>query len=136
MQLATSVDGQPWACTVHYYSDENLNLYWVSRSDRKHSQDIKQNNKVAVAVMVHENTPDEDYVIGMSIEGAAEIIEQDAPEEIVQGYVSKHGKDPDMTDIANGRSPHKFYVLKPLKIVLFDNKNFPENPRKEWLLDA
>lgn len=57
MQLATSVGDQPWACTVHYYSDENFNLYWMSTPDRNHSQQIEQNPNTAVAIMVHEDSP-------------------------------------------------------------------------------
>ena len=30
MQLATSVDDKPWACNVHFYSDDDMNLYWCS----------------------------------------------------------------------------------------------------------
>jgi uncharacterized protein YhbP (UPF0306 family) len=132
MQLATAANNQPWACTVHYYSDDDFNFYWISTLERKHSQDIKQNPKVAAAILVHENTPEEQYVIGISVEGTAELIERGIPAEIVQGYVRKHGKDSDMSDIAAGQNPHKFYRLKPSRIVLFDNKNFPEDPRKEW----
>jgi uncharacterized protein YhbP (UPF0306 family) len=132
MQLATSVDNQPWACTVHYYSDDDFNLYWVSTLARKHSQDIDKNPKVAAAVMVHENTPDEPYVIGISIEGSAELIGSRVTDEVAQGYARKHGKDSDMPAIAQGKHPHKFYRLKPSRIVLFDSKSFPEDPRKEW----
>ena len=134
MQLATSVNNQPWVITVHYYSDEDSNLYWISTLARKHSQDIEQNPKVAATILVHENTPDENYVIGVSAEGTAELIREKVVEGVVQGYARKHGKDSDMSDIASGKNPHKFYRLKPSRIVLFDNKNFPNDPRQELIL--
>ena len=135
MQLATCSDDQPRACTVHYYSDENLNFYWISTLARKHSQDIKQNGKVAAAVLVHENTPSENYVIGISVEGVAELIGEHLDKKIGNGYVAKLGKDSNfLPDIASGKNPHKFYRLTPSKIVLFDNKNFPDSPRQELKL--
>lgn len=135
MQLATSVNGQPWACTVHYYTDEDLNFYWVSTLAREHSHHIAQNPQVAAAVLVHENTPEEPYVIGISVAGTAEFIGEEIDEQIGAGYVKKHRKDAGfLSDIASGKNPHKFYRLKPSRIILFDNKNFPEDPRKEVVI--
>lgn len=135
MQLATSTNDQPWACTVHYYSDSELNLYWISTTERQHSQQIAQNPKVAAAILVHLNTPDERYVIGISLEGTAELIGQHIDELIGQGYIQKLGREPALlTDIASGKNPHKFYRLKPSKIVLFDSKNFPDNLRQEVVI--
>jgi uncharacterized protein YhbP (UPF0306 family) len=134
MQLATSSNNQPWVVTVHYYSDDACNLYWISTLARRHSEDIKQNNKVAATILVHENTPAEDYVIGITIEGTAELIDRGIPDTVVRGYDNKHGKDTDMSAIAQGQNLHKFYRLKPSQIVLFDNKNFPDNPRQEIVL--
>ncbi|HSX53143.1 MAG TPA: pyridoxamine 5'-phosphate oxidase family protein [Patescibacteria group bacterium] len=133
MQLATSVDGQPWVCTVHFYSDDNLNLYWISMPDRRHSKEITQNPKVAATIMVHENTKDEPYVIGITIEGTAEFIGEYANEQIGKGYVEKHHIGPEfLSDIQSGKNPNKFYKLKPSNIVMFNNKDFPDNPRQEW----
>jgi uncharacterized protein YhbP (UPF0306 family) len=133
MQLATSLNNQPWACTVHYYSDKDLNFYWISTLEREHSQAIAQNPKVAAAILVHENTPEERYVIGISIEGEAELIGEQIAVEIGNSYVEKIGREPSLlSDIALGKNPHKFYRLKPTKIVLFDTKNFQDNPRQVW----
>jgi uncharacterized protein YhbP (UPF0306 family) len=135
MQLATSANDQPWACTIHYYSDKDLNFYWVSTLARKHSKDIAQNPKVAAAILVHENTPEERYVIGISLEGKAELIGEQVDEQIGQDYIQKLGRDASLlSDIASGKNPHKFYRLKPTKIILFDSKNFHDNPRQEMIL--
>lgn len=135
MQLATSAANQPWACNIHYYSDDDLNLYWISTTDRRHSQDIAQNPQVAATILVHEDAPGENYVIGVSIEGKAELIGQNIDEQIAGDYINKLAKDPSLIkDIASGKNPHKFYRLKASKIVLFDSKNFPDNPRQEVTL--
>jgi uncharacterized protein YhbP (UPF0306 family) len=135
MQLATSADDQPWVVTVHFYADDELNLYWISTLARRHSQAIEQNSKVATTILVHENTAEEPYVIGITIEGVAELIGETPDETVGQGYVAKLNKDDNfLADIASGTNPHKFYRLKPTKIVLFDNKNSPDNPRQEIVI--
>ena len=135
IQLATSVSNQPWLCTVHYYSDKNLNLYWCSTLDRRHSREIKQNQQVAAYILIHENTPDEKYVIGISITGTAELIGENIDKQIGEAYVKKLGHKPEfLKEIASGKNQHKFYRLKPNKFVLFDSKNFSDNPRQEWTL--
>lgn len=133
MQLATSSDDQPWLCTVHYYSDEALNFYWCSTTERRHSKEIADNGKTASYILVHENTTKEDYVIGLSFEGIAELVEPQEAEKAIEGYVSKLGKD-DATkaDLLSGTKP--FYRFTPTTVVMFNNKDFPENPRQELKL--
>lgn len=132
MQLATSVDSQPWVCTVHFYSDKNLNFYWMSTLARRHSKEIEQNKKVAIAILIHEDNPKEEYVIGISAEGNARLISRGKTEKIGSEYIKKLDKDPDLLkDILEDRNPHRFFCLKPSKIVLFDSKSFPDNPRQE-----
>jgi uncharacterized protein YhbP (UPF0306 family) len=137
MQLATSVNDQPWACTVHYYSDDALNLYWVSTEVREHSQMIAQNPRVSAAIVVHENTSEEKYIVGISLIGEAELIGQKIDDAIGSGYIKKTGRNPQLLDeIAMGKNPHKFYRLKPSKIVLFDTLHFTDKPRQELALNA
>lgn len=132
MQLATSIDDQPWICNVHFFADQNLNLYWMSTPARRHSQEIAQNSKVAMTIKVHEDTPDEKYVIGLSAEGIAELITNEEMQKIAPDYIKKLDKPPTLTeDILSGNNPHKFYRLRVAKFVLFDTKNFPNDPRLE-----
>src|SRR5665811_1000246 len=96
MQLATASDGKPWACNIHYYSDDSLNLYWISTVERRHSQDIARNPQVAATILVHGNTPEENYAVGISVEGTAELIGEQIDRQVGQGYIQKHGKDPSL----------------------------------------
>lgn len=132
MQLATSVNNVPWACNVHFFADDDLNLYWISSPNSQHSKEIDTNPHVAVAIKVHENTPEEDYIIGFSIAGTAEKLEELPADEIIDGYIAKHTKHPRLKeDIRGGNNPNKFYKLTPSRIVLIDSKNFPDQPRQE-----
>jgi hypothetical protein len=84
---------------------------------------------------VHVNTPAEPYVVGITVEGIAELLGGKIDEQASAGYVAKHGKDSNfLPDIASGKNPHQFYRLKPSQIVLFDNQHFPDSPRQAWHL--
>jgi uncharacterized protein YhbP (UPF0306 family) len=135
MQLATSADNKPWVCNVHFYSDDNLYVYWISTTERRHSRDIEKNPHIAVTIKIHEDTPKEPYIIGLSAEGKAELIVEKEAKKIADQYKDKLGKPQSLIDdIFAGRNPHKFYRLKPMKFVLFDTKNFTGNPRQEYTL--
>lgn len=132
MQLATVADDQPYAVNVHYYSDENFNFYWRSTLARQHSQEIERNPKVSTTILIHENTPAENHVVGITIVGTVELLGQKIDSAIGDAYISKLNLKPEiLTDIATGKDSHRFYKLEPAKIVLFDNKHYPENPRQE-----
>ena len=73
MQLATAMSNQPWVCTVHFASDDELNLYWTSKIERRHSMEIAKNNKVSAAIPIEDNQKD-GYVIGLSFEGVAKVL--------------------------------------------------------------
>jgi uncharacterized protein YhbP (UPF0306 family) len=133
MQLATSIDNKPWVCNVHFYADDKLNVYWASTPERRHSKDIEQNSHIAIAIKIHEDTPDERYVIGLSAEGNAHMLSVEEAERIEEAYVNKIGTPPALlNDIKEGKI--RFYRLKSVRFVLFDTKNFPENPRQEYAL--
>jgi uncharacterized protein YhbP (UPF0306 family) len=136
MQLATAEDNDPWICTVHFYADDELNFYWVSSTDRHHSRHIAKNPLASATFVVHENTPEEGYVISVTASGKAEVV-TDVADEIRKAYIAKLHKPanllPDSDDSANLQ---KFYRLKPDSIIVFDTKNFPKNPRQEFSLTA
>jgi len=135
MQLATSVNNHPWVCTVHFYVDADFNFYWISTPARRHSEEIKQNPHVSATIKIHEDTPTESYVIGITVEGTAKLLTADETKKVGKHYFSKLKKDPMLLDdILTGKNPHKFYRLTPSNIVLFDSKNFPDNPRQEYTI--
>lgn len=135
MQLATSLDDEPWACNIHFYADNDLNIFWLSAKDRRHSEHIALNPNAAVAIKIKEDTADDKDVVGISISGKAECIEDEVEESIAENFTRKHKKPSDYVDGAlNRTAPHRFYRLTPTKIVLFDTKNFPDDPRQEITL--
>lgn len=136
MQLATTRDNQSWSCNVHFYSDNDLNLYWISEPGRRHSLEIQDNPNVSAAIKIHENTVEEDYVIGIALQGTAELMGE-FDENVAAAYKDKLSKNETFVDdMKNDRKPYKFYKLTPTKFVMFNTKDFEDNPRQEWTMDS
>lgn len=135
MQLASSANNQSWICTVHFVADKDLNIYWFSKTDRRHSKEIAKNSKVSVYFLVHEDKPDEKYVIGITAEGTARLVDANDEVSNVKAYINKLDLSQNFLDnVLSGKEPHKLYKFVPSSFVLFDNKNFPEQARQEFSL--
>jgi uncharacterized protein YhbP (UPF0306 family) len=73
MSLGTSADGKPWVCEVHFAYDDDLNLYFLSAKDRRHSQEIEQNPNVAGNIVTQHHKRQK--VRGVYFEGTAQRLE-------------------------------------------------------------
>lgn len=134
MQLATSADGQPWICNLHFVSDEASSLYWISKTDRRHSQEIGLNPNTAITIAVKTDKP----LIGLQAEGVAELVtDNDQVASIMDEYIKHHGTDRAFVDtIVAGTNPHKLYAFRPKRFSLFDQVNFADQPSQEWVIDT
>ena len=132
MQLATAAGNQPWVCSVWFAADDRLNIYWFSSNTRRHSNELKGNNKVA-GVFTLPHTP-ADPPRGLQFEGTAEEL-TDTPS-IQRARIAYLGRifDEKTVDglINNPEKPHCFYRAQPSKFVLFDTVNFPGESRQEY----
>lgn len=134
MQLATSIDNQPWVCSVWFAADEDLNIYWFSSTTRRHSNEVLQNQKVAAAIVLP-HTP-KDPPRGLQLQGIAEVLENqkdiDKTISVYEGRIFP--KESINSLMQNKEKPHKFYRIKPTQFVLFDALNFGDNWRQEYNL--
>jgi uncharacterized protein YhbP (UPF0306 family) len=132
LQVATSVGDRPWACTVYFASDDSLNLYWISKADRRHSQEILKNPHVAGTVVLP-HTPGDD-VRGIQLSGTAGALSDPSQAAVgLQHYAKRFGMGQDRVDaIRGGTDGHVCYRIKPNLFVLFDEVHFPDNPRQEY----
>ena len=134
MQLATSIDNQPWVCNVWFAADKDLNIYWFSSTTRRHSEEVIKNQKVAAA-MALPHTPD-DAPRGIQLQGVAELLTDkkdiDKAISVYAGRIFSKEKIKEL--MGNKEKPHHFYKIKPMRIVLFDVVNFPDNSRQEYNL--
>lgn len=131
MQIATVSGDQPWNCTVYFAADDDLNLYWISKADTRHSREIAKNPKVGVAIPIKF---DDLTVVGMQVEGDAILVEN--VDEATRGlkiFADKYNRGEDWyKDFLAGNNPHKLYRIKPRKFAIFDRVNLPEDPHREW----
>lgn len=133
MQVATVKDGKPWVCTVLFAFDKDLHLYWISKPDTRHSQEISGNEKVA-GTIVSPNALGEN-VRGLQFEGVAKEATGEDMEKAMEVYANRTGmKEERKQKILNNTDGHVPYVITPTLFVLFDTKNFPDNSRQELAL--
>lgn len=132
MQVATSVDNQPWACSVYFAMDNAHSLYWLSRPDTEHSQSIAINPVVAGTVVLPPTYGEP--VQGLQFAGTARQIPDEELEAAFEAYAEKFGAHSRLAALRDGSDPHRLYQIKPVRFVLFDELNFPDDPRQEWVI--
>ncbi|MEK7060765.1 MAG: pyridoxamine 5'-phosphate oxidase family protein [Patescibacteria group bacterium] len=132
MQVATSRDDKPWVCSVYFAFDDKRNLYWISSTQRRHSQELRNNEHVAGAIVLPHTMGDK--VRGLQFEGIAkEITDQKSAADAMQWYAKRFGLPEDRVKrIVENTDGHVVYMITPSSYVLFDEVNFPDNPRQEY----
>lgn len=117
MSLGTCDDGGVWIADVIYIFDDELNIYWMSDPEVRHSEAIVKNSKVAGTVTI---SGPREKGLGIQFEGIAEKIEG-ARFDLAKKHYLKRGKtEPKETeDVLEGDS---WYILKPTKIELIDEE--------------
>lgn len=132
MQLATVSRGQPWVCSVWFGFDDDFNIYFFSATNRRHSEEIAKDNRVAGAIVMPHSPSDPD-VQAIQFEGRAGKLVEEA--DVAKAHSVYEGRIFNRQTIdklmANPQKPHAFYKITPTKFVLFDTKNFPDNSRQE-----
>lgn len=131
MQLATSVNDQPWVCNVWFAADDSLNIYWFSSVNRRHSKEVEKNPKVAGAIALPQTTKDK--ARGLQFQGVAEMLSDQADiDKAISVYANRIFPKEKIEEFMKLEAhPHRFYKIKPTQFVLFDAVNFPDNSRQE-----
>ena len=138
MHLATSVNDRPWLCQVWFAYDEGLNLYFISKDSRRHSKEILAQSRVAGGMVNHSLKGFGQKVRGLSFEGWAE--ELSGKKEIGAAfriYSKRWPKAKDhyrLEELSSGESHSRIFRILPERYVLFDEVNFPQQPRQELVL--
>ncbi len=98
-----SKSGDPWISNLYYVYDKNYNFYWYSPKDSLHSQRIKENPTVALAIF--NSTAVGDDVDAVYIKAKA--YEITSKSELVKGMILYAGKMI-KTKFANKSSAERF----------------------------
>lgn len=134
LQIATAIDNKPWVASVWYASDDKNNLYFESRRTRRHSVEIKANASVAGTIVMPHTEGRGQKVRGIQFSGQASEVQPDDMNRVKTLYRTKYPLTPDtpIKDLIDPSGVATFYIIKPDLIVLFDEINFPDNPRQEF----
>lgn len=133
MQVATSSANRPWVCSVWFTFDADLNLYWFSWTGRRHSRELESNGKVAGAIALPQNP--EDMPKGLQFEGDATMLTNKEDIDFAIGIYSRIYSRHSVEERINSKErPHRFYMIKPTKYVMFDPSGFPDEPLQEMIM--
>ena len=125
MSLATVDDGGAWVSDVIYIYDEDLNIYWMSDPDVRHSNAILKNSKVAGTITVNNQNENN---LGIQFDGLAEKVDGLRFDLAKKHYAKRNKPEPKATDdILQGDS---WYMVKPNKIELINEKLFGFSKQK------
>ena len=132
MQLATSLKDQPWCCTVYFVANENKDIYWISKPNRRHSQEIMKNPKASATVPT-KFVPGQS-IAALQVEGEASLVEDSEEIKIViTSYENRFNRGQEwLEDFLNGNNEHKLYKIVPSLIAVCDEEAFPEELIREW----
>jgi uncharacterized protein YhbP (UPF0306 family) len=127
MQLATVRAGEPWICNVYFVADQHNTIYWTSARSRRHSKEISGNPTVA-ATIVH----DAKHKQSVQMTGRAYEVPLDEVMVVDELYSAKFGKKDRLTEVKlNLPDGRAYYMLTPEHIFLWDEVNFPNDPKQE-----
>jgi len=129
MQLATVNEDQPWLCTVYFVVDNQMNIYWTSTKMRRHSKEIINTPQVAATIV-----RDVDRKQALQIVGEAFMVDLSDVKSVNKLYGDKYGDKPERLKevLANDPDGRAYWVLRPSHISLWDEVNFPDQPKQEY----
>ena len=120
MSLATLDNGGLWVADVIYIYDEDLNIYWMSDPEVRHSKAVAENGQVAGTITISNNGKEPN--LGIQFSGKAEKIDGNRHDLAIKHLVKRGRPEPEENeDVLQGDS---WYLLRPIKIDLIDEKNY------------
>lgn len=114
MTLATTDGSRPWATTVEYVADDDLQLYFVSSTTSRHGHNIGAASPISVSIF--DSTQPSMTGRGIQIDGTAHRLDgDDNPAHTIAGRADLPAKLPDLAPgIAAYRiTPQRMYIPDP-----------------------
>lgn len=109
MSLGTVDDAGPWVSDIVFVHDDELNIYWLSKPDARHSAAVRWNRQAAASITKSNNQGEDN--VGLQIAGVVTEIEGNVLE-MAQLHLKKRKKvDSNPAEILN--KGQKWYKLTP-----------------------
>lgn len=122
MGLGTADQDGPWVADLIYTFDDNLNIYWISDKETRHSAAILRDPRVAATITISDRPNMSN--LGLQMHGEARMVEGDIFPMAVKLNVkkgkpapSKEGEILDKMAEKYGKR-HNWFVMKPKRIEL------------------
>lgn len=125
MSLATNDENGPWVADVIFVHDNDLNIYWISDPNTRHSKAITFNKKVAGTIT--NSTKSKELNFGIQFEGRAEKLEGVQINLLTKHLAKRSRPKPTPSQAIEILNNKSWYKLTPTKIYLIDEENFGFN---------
>lgn len=122
MTLATAENNTPWAASVMFAYDTDLNLYFISDPDTRKAQNLLNNPSVSVAINQHQKTPGK--ILGIQLEGTAHMLDKNKSQNELELFKKRFDWADDYLH------DHELYKIKPEKIYYLDDELFGPGGRE------
>jgi uncharacterized protein YhbP (UPF0306 family) len=135
MQLATRDNDGPWMCNVwyaHRFAPDRI--YFISSVARHHSQQIRDDGAVAGTIMHEQLEQLGQKVRGVTFRGHATELPTEGIDEAIAHFLARWPTASGGIDaklLAAGETPIRLYEISVREWVLFDEVNFPDQPRRD-----
>jgi uncharacterized protein YhbP (UPF0306 family) len=132
MSLATCAGDKPWVCEVHFAFDDDLNIYFRSLTDRRHSQEIAKNPNVAGNMVTQ-------HFLGQAVravyfEGKAKLLNPgDEQQKAFEIMSERLHVGQEILDDAQKPDGHQFYKIEVENFYLFDS--YTSHPSQKYKLE-
>ena len=131
MVLCTSNKNKPWTATVIFANDEDLNLYFFSSKERRHSQEIEKNKFVAGSIAAeHKKGLNERVHRGLQFEGVCKLVDESEAEKMYENFKKRHKNIVKFHDKKSATK--ELYKIKVKVFVLFDSSKKKMRQEVKW----
>jgi uncharacterized protein len=119
MSLATVKDNRPWVCEVHFYYDDDLNIYFASSIDSRHGKEIAENPYVSANIVTQHHKDQRTRCV--DFEGTAKILDwEEAEHTAYKAYVARYGESKGLLEKISGDGNLRFFKINVENYYLTD----------------
>lgn len=122
MSLATNDKKGPWVADVIFIHDKDINIYWMSDPNTRHSKAILLNKKSAGTITY--STKSKELNFGIQFEGISEKLEGIQINLLTKHLTKRGHPKPKLLQALEILDGDSWYKLTPTKIYLIDEENF------------
>lgn len=126
MTLATTDGDKPWAATVFFNFDKDLNIYFISRPDTRKTENLTKNS--SISVVINQYQPRKGGIKGVQLEGSAAMLDKTKNRDLLDLYRKR------FTWADEYLHDHELFKITPTFIRFLDDERFGPGGVEELIL--